>query len=53
LAPVAVHALGDVHDTALKSPPGDVFGNGTVWTRHFVPFHDSARGRASPVPVLW
>jgi hypothetical protein len=53
LAPVAVHACGEVQDTAARIPPGDPCGSGTAWMRQFVPFHASAKGRVPPVRVFW
>src|SRR5262245_27889068 len=39
-SPTAVHACGDVQDTACRPPPRGGFGVG--WMRHRVPSHRSA-----------
>jgi len=48
-----VQAVVEVQDTASKAPPGTPRGSGTFRTRHFAPFHASASGSASPLPLFW
>jgi hypothetical protein len=38
--PTAVQAVGEVHDTAFRTP-FEVEGNGTDWIAQVVPFHAS------------
>jgi hypothetical protein len=49
MAPTAVHAEGDVHDTLFRKPPPA--GLGVGWISQLVPFHRSAK--VTSVPELF
>jgi hypothetical protein len=47
--PTVIHAVGEVHDTALSWTVVAPAGFGVGWIVHFVPFHRSTSG-ASVLP---